>query len=535
MPRDNWWPTLTRAERAALGLIILVAVAVRIAGLTAESFWVDEAASWAFSRMPLGQLWGEIYHYEPHPPGYYSILKAWSAIFGESEAALRSLSVVAGSLTVAMTFFAGRLAFAGEKGTWVGVTSAALIALHPAQITYSQEARGYALLCLGVSMVLVALAWWLRHPETLSDPGKGERGKASLRSRQASALFVSGLALAFWMHFTAALLVGLMVAIAILVLILQSESPWRTTRKFAGLGVLVVLLWLPGLALAVIALTQHLTQGFWLKPPTIHQVVYGLDFLVGSYGIAGRPTTQAIAVAAAAIPAAAGLLALLASRQWRLALVLLAGTLLPVTASVVVSYVVTPIFLPRTLLWIEICFVLLIACGVVLFENRLARVAYLALLVSLVIVLELLAQHPKEPWRQVVATLEQRAAPRDLLVVWNHYGHVPLQYYRLAEKVEAARLITWSSGGKYPTLEEVFTPRMEASGPELLSSLRKAEQTSGAVWLLLRTSKGNPAVAPSIEFLTSVRGDPETVVHFRSGTRGFDPPFIVLRFPAIPE
>ena len=111
---------------------------------------------------------GPVPTYEAHPPLYYTLLKFWSMLAGTSEAGLRSMSAVAGVLTVYLAFVAGRLALDEQKDAWIALGAAAIIALHPVQIHFSQEARAYQILALGFAMSLLALLWWLKHPEALA-------------------------------------------------------------------------------------------------------------------------------------------------------------------------------------------------------------------------------------------------------------------------------------------------------------------------------------------------------------------------------
>ncbi len=76
----------------ALGAILLVALALRLLLLGRESLWFDESFSWAWSRLPWGTLWGAAARIETIPPLYYSLLKLWTGVAGDSEAGLRSLS-----------------------------------------------------------------------------------------------------------------------------------------------------------------------------------------------------------------------------------------------------------------------------------------------------------------------------------------------------------------------------------------------------------------------------------------------------------
>src|SRR3984957_18347953 len=83
----------------ALGLILILCVALRVHHLGSASLWSDEM----FSRYYV-DVFG--LHYvltdglsrEPTPPAYYLLLRGWMGLWGDSEAALRSLSAVASIL-----------------------------------------------------------------------------------------------------------------------------------------------------------------------------------------------------------------------------------------------------------------------------------------------------------------------------------------------------------------------------------------------------------------------------------------------------
>src|SRR5450759_2521821 len=87
------------ARRASLLLIVIIAVAFRVYKLDAQSFWYDEGNSARIAERSLQLIIagaaGDI-----HPPLYYMVLHYWRALFGESEAALRSFSVACGALLV---------------------------------------------------------------------------------------------------------------------------------------------------------------------------------------------------------------------------------------------------------------------------------------------------------------------------------------------------------------------------------------------------------------------------------------------------
>ena len=80
---------------------------------------------------------------ESAPPLYYVLAWAWTKLFGTGALGFRSLSALAGTLTIPVVFACGR-----EISHRVGRWAAALATFSPAMYYYSQEARAYALLIL---------------------------------------------------------------------------------------------------------------------------------------------------------------------------------------------------------------------------------------------------------------------------------------------------------------------------------------------------------------------------------------------------
>src|SRR5438876_576650 len=78
------------------------------------------------------------------PPFYYMLAWGWAKLFGTGEVGLRSLSALAGTLTIPAAYAAGR-ALSSRRA---GLIAAALFAVNPLLVWYSQEARAYALLAL---------------------------------------------------------------------------------------------------------------------------------------------------------------------------------------------------------------------------------------------------------------------------------------------------------------------------------------------------------------------------------------------------
>jgi len=134
---------------------------------------------------------------------YYGLLHFWIKL-SESEVVVRSLSVVAGSLTVPVIYALGRRMF----GTRAGLISALLLATNAFHIRFSQEARAYTLVVLLTSL---SSLFFIRAIER--------------QSRAAWAGYVLTGTLAVYSHFLAVLVLG--AHLASLVALRPRDVPWR--------------------------------------------------------------------------------------------------------------------------------------------------------------------------------------------------------------------------------------------------------------------------------------------------------------------
>lgn len=132
-------------------LLFVAGLVLRTALLGQQQLFRDEGTSWYLASRSLGGMLGLAAN-EPAPPFYLLLLKAWMAAFGDSEAALRSLSVVAGIGTIWVTWRWARDGL-GRNGALV---ASALVALSPAMVTADREARMYSL-----EIFMTTLGWWL--------------------------------------------------------------------------------------------------------------------------------------------------------------------------------------------------------------------------------------------------------------------------------------------------------------------------------------------------------------------------------------
>jgi mannosyltransferase len=152
-----------RADVIALVMITAVAAGVRFATLGTQGLDHDEAVTAAGVLHPsIGATISAVAQLERTPPLYYMLEWLWTQAlgFGTDPANLRFLSAVFGTMTVPVAFLAAR----ELSSRRAGVLAAALVALNPFLVWYSQEARAYALLVLFVALGVYAFARALSKP-----------------------------------------------------------------------------------------------------------------------------------------------------------------------------------------------------------------------------------------------------------------------------------------------------------------------------------------------------------------------------------
>jgi hypothetical protein len=142
-----------------IGLTILAAV-LRFATLSTQSYWFDEAQAAHEVSLSFGALVNTIGAQETSPPLYFALAWVWAKVFGTGEAGLRSLSALLGVAVVPITYLCARELVSRRAG----LVAAALAAISPFMIWYSQEAREYMLLAVMSGLSLLFFARSLRDP-----------------------------------------------------------------------------------------------------------------------------------------------------------------------------------------------------------------------------------------------------------------------------------------------------------------------------------------------------------------------------------
>ena len=119
---------------------VITYVVLTFLHIASSSIWFDEAFSAYLTRFNFFEI-AKYTAYDVHPPLYYWILKLWAMLFGTSDVAFRSLSVLFGATAIVFGVLLVKRLF-GRKPAAVSLL---LLAISPMLIRYGQEARMYTM------------------------------------------------------------------------------------------------------------------------------------------------------------------------------------------------------------------------------------------------------------------------------------------------------------------------------------------------------------------------------------------------------
>jgi mannosyltransferase len=395
----------SRAFWLVAGLTALAAV-LRFATLGVQSYHHDEIVTASrILRGGFGHAMDAVGFSESAPPLYYALAWAWTQLTGTGELGLRSLSALAGVATVPVAYLLG-LELHGRRA---GLMAAALAAVNPMLLWYSQEARAYALFVLLCAVSLLYCVRALR---------RGQRQDVVLWG------VASGLALAT--HYFA-------------VFALAAEAVWLLRRRGAasvpGLGILAVF----GLALAPLAVHQmSLGHAEWISNFSLGHRLWetAATFASGETSdIIARPQRPALALAPLVLGLGAlGLLSLRSRREDRRAAAIPLSISLAAIGIPVLLALVAPdkdYVLARNVMPALVPLLVAVAIGVTLPAARrlgtLVAAALLAYSLAFCVWASVSPDLQRPGWSAVAADLGESRAPR-AIVTWT-LGEASLRYY----------------------------------------------------------------------------------------------------------
>lgn len=397
-------------QRVAWGLVLITFAGflLRIAAASEQPLWSDEALTLVLAKWPVEDL---VLRPVDPTPGLYYLLHKWLIPDSAGLVAIRSISIVAGTLSIPAIYAVGRLAISRSAG----LLSAAVLALSPALIDYSDEARVYALEILLVLLSAGALLAWHRCL------GRKGGGLALIIFAIATVLtFSSHLAAIFWV-----------VPAVPLAFVTTLRLGTRTQKRLFLLCAIGMAL---GAALEAQRLLWRASMGggfVWLSQAG------ALDALIAWSRVLfplGPLDTRAISLAILFLFVALIGWRILARRtEWRswraehrVAALVIAIVLLTPIAVWLTGFILVPIFMPRTILITIPGFILLLALLV-----HLEHKPWLGPACVLLFALSLCLTGPvrnKEDWRAVAAALTSDIRAGDVVLVCPEWKYPALRH-----------------------------------------------------------------------------------------------------------
>ena len=446
-------------------MIIAAAAFLRLHLLGAKDLWIDEAASVAFAQLPWVGFWTVLRNCEGNMAFYYVLLRGWIHL-GDSEFALRSLSVLFGLATIPAVYVLGDR-FLGRKA---GLASAALLAVHSFHIRYSQEARSYSLLVL---LLVLSTHFYLLAVQSPRQNG-------------------------YWVAYTLASVLAVY-AHVFAVLVLAAQWLSLGLARFRQVGFAAILRVAAPLAvlvspMAAFVVLKHGGQLWWIPRPTIGSLLYSLRYLTGSFSLPNPTGAQSNA------------LLLLYTTFWALAVwgllrkpssasqdetlavrLIVLWLVLPISSTFLFSFI-KPLFFVRYLVICVPAIALLAGHGMATldrFSPRLNSVFPLALIAMIGLSLGAVDRYYKSfpswgnDWRLVTQHLLARGQPGDAAFFHQPSGNRPFAYYAHRESVQH---------GATPSFLVVFPPVGNLQDPCLRHSRAQFELAASRykrVWLVL--------------------------------------------------
>jgi 4-amino-4-deoxy-L-arabinose transferase-like glycosyltransferase len=456
------------ALRALAGLVVLAA-ALRFWRIGHQSFWLDEVFTAGLVNEGLGGMLKGVRETESTPHLYYLLAWLWAKVAGDGEGALRSLSALFGIATVPLAYLAARELFKPAAA----VTAAALVAVNPWFVWYSQEARAYALLML---VATASLLFFLR--------------ALRAESRRDLSLWALFSALAVLTHYFAAFLVG---AEALWILWTMRE---RAARPVAALAA-------GGLALVPLAASQR-GEGHteFIEDIALGTRIADLPkrFVTGELGT----PTPLIGPLAGLLVVAGLALALWRRPERERALGLLALAAAAVGIPILLAAAGFDLLLPRNAIAAYVPVAIAIAAGFASHRAGLVAAAALcAVLLAVTIQISLNEDLQRDDWRAVAAALGDPPGVGRAVVLTSEPQIAPLEHY-------LDGLDEYPAGGA--ALNEIVTIEVTREGasraPVVPPGFTLAEQRREASFELMRFQSGAIAV-PTADALAATRLDDE--------------------------
>lgn len=250
----NWSLSNNKSVENHLRLILILALALRVYGLTAFSLSNDELS--ALSRLQFDSFSELIQlgvYPDFHPAGTHVFLYVWTSIFGSSEWVVRIPFALMGVVSVYLVYRTGRSLFSESSG----LLASGALAVLAFPLLYSQIARPYSpgLMCSMASVFF--LVRFLGHD-------RDQSGEPVSKGNWLDMLgFIASVSACMYTHYFSFIFAGLVCLTGLI--FLDKAVFWK--YLLCGLG--IIILYIPGLEIFMHQLSKGGIGGpdGWLSAP----------------------------------------------------------------------------------------------------------------------------------------------------------------------------------------------------------------------------------------------------------------------------
>jgi mannosyltransferase len=456
----------------------------------------DETYSLNVARHSLGSILRILEQTDTHPPLSYFLLHFWMQAFGSSEVAVRSLAALFGVGTVLMLYLLGRLLW----GPLAGLIAALLLSLSEFNVQYSHNARMYTL------MTFLAAASFYFFARLRIAP-----------SRAVVVPYLLSSAALIYTHVWGVFLVAAQTVVVVLLLATEPAHRASMLLRWLSLQACLLVLWSPWLVLGLrrqIETTLHDNGTAFgnlslIPRPTAHDVLKAPYYAANTYTLAAlfvvvvcvaiashlvgvaRRDQHSAASTMEGLAKAVRRAATDAGGDPRLALIT-AWLVVPLLMAVALSYLVTPILLPRYVIALSLPVYLVVAAALThLWSKTIAVVALFAIVIAAGLNVVTYTSSLSDFYRAPVKYVATRAAPGDLVLydmdssVFHHYAEradLEGTYIRAHQDDRATiKLLAGHRDAITPQIRDPFAPATVATDLQALFAAARKKR----VWLLM--------------------------------------------------
>jgi mannosyltransferase len=487
----------TLAVGSGIALLLIAACLLRLWDLGGQSFENDELFSVFYSRRGFAYILGEGRWIETNPPLYYLLLSLWTDLFGDSEFAVRLLSVACSLATLPLVYRIGRILF--DRDT--GIFAAALFAFSGIHVFYAQEGRPYSLFILTVAVALLGCARIFR---ACVEPEHGIRPLIL-----AAIPFVLGSILVLYAHSTGFVF---MVAVDLMFLVSAAFIP-RRKELLAVVILSNVLIAIAAAPQAEVLIRQsHSPNLLWIPHPTLRLTASILQGLMTGYPLAHAVKDRAmppffVVLAFAAVIALAALMILLSfrflmryRRDWPVMALCVVLPMIGLILLMAISHI-RPILMESTAIWLTLPWYWVIGAGLAGIGAERRRLLLFAAVVALEAGLAVaqFGDEENEPWRNLVAEAAKTARPGDVFVLTKEShtgaGVLPFAYYWKDGALPELRRWEACPGGCPMTAEVVLSQAIAPAPAITLDEIDALLAQGQRVWIISRIPPGSEDMA----------------------------------------